>query len=83
VNRKSVTRARRKEIMRLGTITWEGWLNSDEDGSPKLPRKEWGYSVHADVNGWHIAAPDHNPFEAYKACLECARMCMEKRPDEV
>ena len=83
MNRKSVTRARRKEIMRLGTITWEGWLNSYEDGSPKLPRKEWGYSVHADVNGWHIYAPDHNPFEAYKACLECARMCMEKRPDEV
>lgn len=82
MNRKSVTRARRKEILRLGTIAWEGWLTRDEDGT-RWPRKDWGYSIHADINGWHIAAPDRNPFEAYKTCLECAKMCTERTPNEV
>ena len=65
----------RKEIMKLGKITWEGYLNRDESGV-RVPRKEWGYSVHADINGYHICAPDHTPYEAYKAALDCARWCM-------
>ncbi len=82
MNRKSVTRARRKEIMRLGVITFEGWLTRDDDGN-RWPRKDWGYSIHANINGFRIITPDCNPFEAYKSCLETARMCMKMNPNKM
>jgi len=81
MNRKSVTRARRKEIMRLGRITEERWLSRDDDGT-KYPKKDRGYTVHAEVNGYSIIAPDYNRFEAFKGMLEAARWAAEQKPFE-
>ena len=68
MNRKRKIRQMRKESMRIGTIESSEVLK--ESG---MPKKKWGYVVHALVNGEHISAVDDSWYEAYIGCLECAR----------
>lgn len=79
--RKRIARRIRKNIMRLGIITEEKVLNRDEDGK-LYPKKEWGYTVHAVVNGYRISAPDDSWYEAYKGCYFAARWASEQEPFE-
>ena len=76
MNRKSIIRARRKEIMKLGKITEERHLSRDDDGN-KIPKRERGYTVHAIVGDWSIYAPDHSKFEAFKGMLDAAKWAAE------
>ncbi len=79
MNRKSIMRRNRKEIMRLGRIIETEVLKRDEDGKI-CPKEEWGYCVRAEVNGWRISSPDRNWYEAYVGCLEAARCAAEIGP---
>ncbi len=79
MNRKSVIRARRKEIMRLGKIVKEEILNRDDDGN-LYPKKEWGYAVNAIVNGRSIYAADRNRFEAMYSCYDGAKWAAKQEP---
>lgn len=72
MNRKSIMRRNRKEIMKLGKIIETEVLKRDDDGMV-YPKKEWGYCIRAEVNGWKISAPDRNWYGAYQGCLEAAR----------
>lgn len=62
--------------MKLGTIIREQTLSRDDDGM-RWPKKEWGYAIDVDCNGYHISAPDCNRFEAMKGALEAVRWAME------
>ena len=73
MNRKRKIRQIRKEIMRVGKITSISVLK--ESGQPK---KEWGYCVRAEVNGYRISAPDDSWYQAYKGCLEAAKWAAEQ-----
>lgn len=64
--------------MRLGKITEERVLNRDDDGK-LYPKKEWGYTVHAIVNGYSIYAPDDSRYDAYKGCYEAAKWASEQQ----
>lgn len=77
MNRKRKIRQMRKDILRLGEITGERILRE-----PGAPKKEWGYSLRAKVNGFTIYAPDDSKYEAYKACLDAAKWAntMEAKP---
>ena len=75
--RKRIARRIRKNIMRLGKIIEERVLNRDEDGK-LCPKKEWGYTVHAIVNGYKIYAPDDSWYQAYKGCYEAAKWASEQ-----
>ena len=80
--RKRLIRQLRKNIMRLGTITREEILNKDDDGSIIPDKKEWGYCIECEVNGWHINAADDSWYEAYKGAYWCAKWAMEQPPRE-
>lgn len=80
--RKRIIRRLRKNLMRLGTITREEILNKEDDGSIVLDKKEWGYCVECEVNGWHISAPDDSWYEAYKGAYWCAKWAMKQPPRE-
>ena len=75
MNRKRKIRQIRKEIMRIGKITSIAVLK--ELG---LPKKEWGYCVRAEVNGYRISASDDSWYQAYKGCFEAAKVAMEMEP---
>lgn len=72
MNRKRKIRQIRKEIMQLGKITSISVLKE-----PGQPKKEWGYCVRAEVNGYSISALDDSWYQAYKGCLEAAKVAME------
>ena len=74
-------RKMRKEIMRLthGKPPVARVLNRDDDGK-LYPKKEWGCCLEVAVNGYRICAPDDNWYEAYKACLDCARLAATWEP---
>lgn len=78
MNRKRKIRQMRKEIMRLGTIESIKVLKE-----PGMPKKEWGYIVHACVNGERISAIDDSWYEVYKVCLEAARWLSDKPPEPI
>ena len=77
--RKRIIRRIRKNIMRLGKITREEVLCRD-DSESLLPKKEWGYTVHATVNGYRICAPDDSWLGAYRGCYEAAKWASEQEP---
>ena len=79
MNRKSVTRKRRKELMKLGRITREKSLSRDDDGT-KLPKEHRCYCVEVLINGWHLCTPENNKFNAFKYALEFGRWQAEQPP---
>ena len=67
--------------MKLGEIKEVSAIKADINEQP-LDKKDYGYVVRAEVNGWKICAPDRNLYEAYKACLEAAEVMSEREPYE-
>ena len=49
---------------------------------PGLPRKEWGYCVEVNVNGYSICAPDDNWYGAWQGALAAAEWAAEQEPWE-
>ena len=83
MNRKSVLRKRRKDLIRWSNGTFKEYvLNLDEDDEIIPDRKEWGYHVEATVNGWRICAPDRNRWEAIYAAWDCAKWCLNRPPQK-
>ena len=79
MNRKSIIRRMRKNVMRNAIIVREEILNRDDDGK-LYPKKEWGYCVEVIANGWLITAPDDNRYESYKGVTEAIEWALEQQP---
>lgn len=77
MNRKRKTRQIRKNLMRMGQITWVKVLNRDDDGKI-YPKREWGYCVKISVNGYSITGADDSWYDAYKGALEAAKWAAEQ-----
>ena len=77
MNRKSVTRARRKTLMRIGDIIREEALNRDDDGK-LYPKKDRGYCIEIVVNGWRICSYDDSRFGAFQGAVEAAVYSVDK-----
>ena len=70
----------RKEILRCGTITRTEILNKDEDGAVYPDRREWGYVVECNVNGYSIGSYGQNWYEAWQGAAYSARWAVEQPP---
>ena len=79
MNRMSVLRKRRKELYKLADNVKEYALKEDLDGGI-LPRREWGWCVEAEVNGYRVCSPDSNQFEAVQAALDTVKWAMTLPP---
>ena len=77
MNRKSVMRKRRKDLLRWSKGEYkESVLNLDMDDKIIPDRKQWGYCVECNVNGYSIGAPDRTRFEAIYAAWDCAKWAL-------
>lgn len=72
----------RKNLMRMGNIVREEFLNKDEYGN-KLPKRERGYSIKIIVNGHRIYAADTSAYEAYKGAIFAAKWATEQIEGDV
>ena len=79
MNRKSIIRRNRKEILRMGGKIETEVLNRDDEGR-LYPKSQWGYCVRVRINGWHCSAPDRNWYDAWKAALDVSKWAAEQEP---
>ncbi len=64
--RRKISKRIKKNATRLGaTIVKERWVKR-----PELKRKEWGYSVIANYNGWSITSLGKDELDAYRGLLD-------------
>ena len=54
--------------MKLVNIKREEYLNRDDYGN-KFPKREWGYAVELEYNGYTCSCCGNNRYEAYKAAV--------------
>lgn len=79
MNRKSVTRGRRKNLLRLGTDFKEEPLVRFDDGT-KMPKRMRGYWVEVTVESFKIYVSDRSRFNAMQAAWECAKWATTQIP---
>lgn len=69
--RHKIAKRCRREILRRGaTILKEGWVYGD---SGLKDRKDRGFEVDLEYNGWKIYSLDDNELWAYKMALDCVK----------
>lgn len=68
--RRKIAKRVRREILRRGvTIAREGWIYPDGSRS----RKDRGFVVVVECNGWKIHSVDDDELGAYKMALDCVK----------
>ena len=77
MNRKSKIREMRKSIMRVGKVTRTELLNRDNDGK-LYPKKQQGYAIEVEINGYKICAYGNNEYDAWKGAMACKEVALER-----
>lgn len=80
MNRKRKANQIRKNIMRVATIKSEKFLNRLNDGMKIYPKKEWGYCIEVEANGYCISAPDNDRYSAFKGAWKAVKWANEQEP---
>lgn len=82
MNRKSVLRNRRRDLMRWSNGTFKETVlkyEPDSEALPKLlPKKKWCYEVCCEINGYRVFAADETRWDAIYLAWDCARWAIKE-----